>query len=75
MTRGPIRTLEFQALGETAHHHAETAMGCYKHLIGPKLYARNRPAQDDPAQVGDFALAIQVFNRMIHTAKPVSVHR
>ena len=40
----------------------------YKHLIGPKLRARSRPAQ-----LGETALAIQVLNRMIRDAKPVSV--
>ena len=45
-------------------------MSRYKHLIGPKLRARSRPAQH-----GEVALAAQVLNRMIRTAKPVSVHR
>ncbi len=47
---------------------AETAIGRYKHLIGPKLRARSPPAQR-----GEVALAVQALNRMIRTAKPVSV--
>ena len=47
-----------------------TTMDCYKHLIGPKLHARSRPAQ-----LGEVALAVQVLNRMICTTKPVSVRR
>ena len=49
-------------------NHAETTMGRYKHLIGPKLRARSRSAQ-----LGEVALAVQVLNRMIREAKPVSV--
>ena len=49
---------------------AETAAGRTKHLIGPKLRARGRPAQH-----GEVALAVQVLNRMIRTAKPVSIRR
>ena len=45
-------------------------MNRYKHLIGPKLCARTRPGQQ-----GEVALAVQVLNRMIRTAKPVSVAR
>ncbi len=52
------------------HNHAETTMGRYKHLIGPKLRARSRPAQ-----FGEVALAVQVLNRMIREAKSVSVRR
>jgi len=51
-------------------NHAETTMGRYKHLIGPKLCARNRPAQH-----GEVAPAFQVLNRMIREAKPASVRR
>jgi len=43
-------------------------MSRYKHLIGPKLCARSRPGQD-----GEVALAIRVLNRMVRTAKPVSI--
>ena len=46
----------------------ETAVGRYKHLIGPKLRARTLPGQR-----GEVALAIQALNRMIRAAKPVSV--
>ena len=45
-------------------------MGRYKHLIGPKLRARFRPAQ-----LGEVALGVQVLNRMIREAKPISVRR
>jgi len=51
-------------------NHAETTMSRYKHLIGPKLRARSRPAQH-----GEVAIAVAVLNRMIRTAKPVSVRR
>ena len=45
-------------------------MNRYKRLIGPKLRARGRASQG-----GEVALAIQVLNRTIRTAKPVSVRR
>ena len=45
----------------------ETAMGRYKHLIGPKLHARTLAGQQSEA-----ALAVGVLNRRIRTAKPVS---
>jgi len=45
-------------------------MSRYKHLIGPKLRARTRAAQQ-----GEAALAVQVLNRMIHIAGPVTVRR
>lgn len=47
---------------------AETAVGRYKHLIGPRLRARSLPGQQ-----GEAALAVQVLNRMIQAAKPASV--
>ena len=47
---------------------AETAVGRYKAIIGPKLRARSLPAQQ-----GEAATAVGVLNRMIRTAKPVSV--
>ena len=47
---------------------AETGIGRYKALIGPRLRARTLPAQQ-----GEVALAAEVLNRMIRTAKPVSV--
>ena len=46
----------------------ETAIGRYKHLIGPGLRARSLPGQH-----GEVALALRALNRMIRTAKPVSV--
>jgi hypothetical protein len=46
----------------------ETAIGRYKHLIGPKLRARNLPGQR-----GEAALAVQALNRMTLVAKPISV--
>ena len=59
-----------RATGYGKRNHAETAMGRYKHLIGPKLRARTRPGQG-----GEVALAVQVLNRMIRTTKPVSIRR
>jgi len=56
------------ATGYGKRNHAETAMSRYKHLIGPKLCARSRPGQDS-----EVALAIRVLNRMVRTAKPVSI--
>jgi transposase len=47
---------------------AETAVGRYKGIIGPKLRARSLPAQQ-----GEAAVAIAVLNRMIRVGKPVSV--
>ena len=57
-----------RATGYGKRNHAETTMGRYKHLIGPKLRARIRPAQ-----LGEVALAVQALNRMIREAKPISV--
>ena len=57
-----------RATGYGTRNHAETTMGRYKHLIGPKLRARTRPGQS-----GEVALAVQVLNHMIREAKPVSV--
>ena len=59
-----------RATGYGRRNHAETTMGRYKHLIGAKLRARSRPAQ-----LGEVALAVQVLNRMIREARPVSVRR
>ena len=47
---------------------AETTMARYKHLIGPRLRTRSAAAQ-----AGEAALAIQVLNRMIREAKPVTI--
>jgi hypothetical protein len=46
---------------------AETAVGRYKAVIGPKLRARLLPAQQ-----GEVVMAAEVLNRMIRAAKPVS---
>ena len=59
-----------RATGYGKRNHVETTMGRYKHLIGPKLRARSRSAQH-----GEVALAVQVLNRMIREAKPVSIRR
>ena len=47
---------------------AETAVGRYKAIVGPKLRARSLPAQQ-----GEAAIAVAVLNRMIRVAKPISV--
>jgi len=47
---------------------AETAIGRYKALIGPRLRARGVASQQ-----GEVALGSEVLNRMIRVAKPVSV--
>ena len=57
-----------RATGYGRRNHAETSMGRYKHLIGPKLRARTLPGQQ-----GEVAIAVSVLNRMIRTGKPVSV--
>jgi len=57
-----------RATGYGRRNQAETAMSRYKHLIGPKLHARSLPAQQ-----GEVAIGVAVLNRMIRTAKPVSV--
>ncbi len=46
----------------------ETAIGRDKHSIGPKLRARSAEGQQ-----GEIAIAVSALNRMIRTAKPVSV--
>jgi Transposase DDE domain len=46
----------------------ETAVGRYKASIGPRLRARTLPGQQ-----GEVAIAVEVLNRMIATAKPISV--
>ena len=56
-----------RATGYGRRNLAETAIGRYKHLIGPKLRART-----DDGQQGEAALAVQVLNRMIREAKPVT---
>lgn len=57
-----------KATGYGRRNHVETAIGRYKHLIGPKLHARALTAQQ-----GEAAIAVAVLNRMIRTAKPTSV--
>jgi hypothetical protein len=47
---------------------AETGIGRYKAPIGPRLRARTLPAQQ-----GEVATAVEVLDRLIRTAKPVSV--
>ena len=44
----------------------ETAIGRYKHIIGPKLRARSSHAQQ-----GEVAISIQVLNRMTRIARPM----
>jgi hypothetical protein len=48
---------------------AETAVGRYKAIIGPKLRARSLPAQQ-----GEVVIAAEVLNRMSRVAKPLSIH-
>ncbi len=48
----------------------ETAIGRYKHGIGPKLRARSTDGQQ-----GEVAIAVSALNRMIRIAKPVSVRQ
>ena len=57
-----------KATGYGRRSHAETAVGRYKATIGPRLRARGLPAQQ-----GEAAIAVEVLNRMIRVAKPVSV--
>ena len=59
-----------RATGYGRRNQAETAMTRYKHLIGLKLRARSLPAQQGEAAI---AIVVAVLNRMIRTAKPVSV--
>ena len=49
-----------QATGYGRRNRAETTMGRYKHLIGPKLRARTLQGQQ-----GEVAIAVTVLNRMI----------
>ena len=48
----------------------ETAIGRYKHIIGPTLRARSNDRQD-----GEVAIAIHVLNQMTRIAKPSSVRQ
>lgn len=54
--------------GYGRRNQVETAIGRYKHLVGPKLRARSLPAQQ-----GEVAIAVAALNTMIRTAKPESV--
>ncbi len=54
--------------GYGRRNHAETAMGRYKRLIGPRLRARTVSGQQ-----GEVAPGVSVLNRMIQAGKPVSV--
>ena len=47
---------------------AETTVGRYRAIIGPKLRARNLLTQQ-----GEAAIVVEVLNRMIQIAKPASV--
>ena len=65
---GPKSKSPQRATGYGRRSLAETAIGRYKHLIGPKLRARTRSGQS-----GEVALSVQALNRMIRVAKPISV--
>jgi hypothetical protein len=58
-----------RATGYGRRNHADTAMGRYKHLIGPRLRARSLSGQQGEV----VAIGVSVLNRMIQTGKPVSV--
>jgi hypothetical protein len=57
-----------RATGHGRRSLVETAIGRYKALIGPRLRARTLENQQ-----GEVALGIEVLNRKIRVAKPVSV--
>lgn len=57
-----------KATGYGRRNRFETAIGKYKHLIGPTLRARSLPNRQ-----GKVALAVHALNRMIHAAKLVSI--
>ena len=46
----------------------ETAIGRYKHIIGPTLRARSNDGQG-----GEVAIAVHALNQMIRIVKPISV--
>ena len=56
------------AIGYSCRSLIETAIGCYKHIIGPKLRARSSDSQE-----GEVAVAVKALNRMIRIAKPISI--
>ena len=57
-----------KATGYGRRSFAETAIGRYKALIGPRLRARTLSNQQ-----GEIARGVEVLNRMIRVAKPASV--
>jgi hypothetical protein len=57
-----------KATGHGRRSLVETAIGRYKALIGPRLGARSFVNQQ-----GEVALGVEVLNRMIRVAKPISV--
>jgi hypothetical protein len=57
-----------QATGYGRRNQAETSIGRYKHLVGPRLRARSLSGQQ-----GEAAIAVAALNTMIRTAKPESV--
>ena len=59
-----------RATGYGRRNHVETTIGCYKHLIDPKLRARSLPTQR-----GEAAIAVAALNHMIQTTRPISVRR
>jgi len=62
------RTAWRKATGYGRRSLAESAIGRYEAVIGPKPRARSLPAQQD-----EVAIAAEVLNRMIRVAKPASV--
>jgi hypothetical protein len=56
-----------QATGYGRRSLAETAIGRYKAIVGPRLRARGLPAQQ-----GEAGIAVAALNRMIQVAKPIS---
>ena len=57
-----------QATGYGRRSLADSAVGRYKAIIGPKPRARILPAQH-----GEAAMPAEVLNRMIQVAKPISI--
>lgn len=56
-----------RATGYGRRNLVETTIGRYEHRIGLKLRARTLPVQQ-----GEVTIAVQVLNRMVRVAKPVS---
>jgi hypothetical protein len=65
---GCLANLTEPARGYGRRSLAETAVGCYKAIIRPKLRARILPVQRCEA-----AIATEVLNHMIRVAKPASI--